>query len=136
MRTPHPQAILAAILAKRETSHSFGPYQCAALASDIARLGKTATRYGVAWCNGEQWNGQHDALCRLRLPQADYSARLSAIHAAIETQGEKLSKATEKIAARLAPFGLAITTQGDPRGHCLKIYESNDKTHDHAIWSI
>jgi hypothetical protein len=137
MRNPSPQAVLSAILQRRSQDNAeLGPYQVAVLASDIARLGKAATRYGVAWCNGEQWPGQIDALHRARLPQAEHSARLSAVHAEIEKLGEKLEAKTAKMNERLAPFGVVVTTQGDPRGHCLKVYDSSDTAKDRALWSI
>jgi hypothetical protein len=128
---------LSAILQRRSQDNAeLGPYQIAVLAADIARLGKAATRYGVAWCNGEQWNGQRAALCRMRLPQAEYSKRLSAIHSTIEAMGERLEAKTAKMNDRLSPFGLVVTTQGDPRGHCLKVYDSSDTAKDRAMWSI
>lgn len=141
-RSPHPQAVLAAILATRlpsipESDTKPGPYQIAALVSDIARLGKQATRYGVASCNGEVFPGQHAALCRARLSKAEYEARLSAIQAKIEKIGERLSKATERINSRLAPFGLFLTSQNDPRGHCVQIYETGANAHTSStVWSI
>lgn len=141
-RSTHPQAILAAILASRlpslpETDTKPGPYQIASLVSDIARLGKHATRYGVADCNGEVFPGQHASLCRARLSQAEYEARLSAIQAQIEKIGERLSKATERINSRLAPFGLFLTSQNDPRGHCVQLYETGTKASNSSpVWSI
>ena len=141
-RSPHPQALLAAILAARlhaipATDTKPGPYQIASLVSDIARLGKMATRYGVADCNGELFPGQHDSLCRARLPLAEYEARLSTIQAQIEKLGDRLDNAAERINSRLAPFGLFLTAQNDPRGHCVQIYETGAKASGaSSVWSI
>ncbi len=127
---PHPQAVLAAILAKRGSD--LGPYQIAVLCADIARLGKTATRHAVAWCNGETFPGQRKAM--ERLPQDEYSKRSAVIEQAIERQGERISTAAERLRQRLEPFGLGLSCFGDPRGHVVKIYELT--TPDHTLWSI
>ena len=133
MRNPNPIAVLSAIIQSRNPHGSnLGPYQVADLACRVARIGKQATRYAVAWCNGEAFPGQRRMI--ERLPDCD--ARQEEIDAYIDKMGEKLSDATGKMNLALAPFGILVTSQGDPRGHCLRVYDIADRGKDCPLWSI
>ena len=134
MRNPLPAAVLSAILSTRNQDPHVGPYQVAALAARICRLGKQSTRYAVCQCNGEAWPGQHDALCHLRLPQAQYSERLEAMQSSIEAMAAKLQRSADNANAALEPFGLFVETSGDPRGHTLGLYAAANSTR--VLWSI
>lgn len=91
--------------------------QVADVASKLHRLAPAFTRQAVAECNGEQRDGQRDAIYKLyrNQPELERSA-LAAIEPAIEKEAERLERKLEKLNALLLPFQVVARTGGDPRG--------------------
>lgn len=131
---PNPVALTACMLMNRfwAASPKLQPRShweaIAAISSDLHRLAPACKRQGVAECNGEERDGQREAIERTHIPDLRRVYRDTAIRvmeARIEANGKRLDKRVAKLSERLAPLGLKACDGGDPRGSCLWL-ESTD----------
>lgn len=151
---PNPVALTAAMLMRRHCGQYplYDPpfdhhiQTVADVASKLHRMAPAFTRYAVALCNGEQYEGQRDkayeASKRSMYPVANEKAIIAEMEAAIGKEGQRLERKLAKVNEFLAPFSVQACDGDDPRG-CTLWLEASPNTqplpdngyHD-GRWSI